>query len=69
MKLGEIVYYENKEYSKMSHWKLCYKHEKPEKFHQQFFPHQKFIPHIQQFKTKKEAEQARKELNLNKPKQ
>ena len=64
MKLGEIVYYENKEYPKMSEWKLCTAHNKPEKFQQEFFPDQKFIPHIQGFKTKKEAEQARKELNL-----
>ncbi len=64
MKLGEIVYNENKTYPKMSEWKLCVALNKPEKFQQKFFPHQKFIPLIQGFKTKAEAEQARKELNL-----
>jgi len=64
MKLGEIVYYENKEYPKNSEWQLCTALNKPDKFHQEFFPHQKFIVHIQGFKTKKEAEQSRKNLKL-----
>lgn len=69
MKLGQIVYHENREYPKESEWKLCTALNKPDKFHQKFFPHQKFIPLIEGFKTKAEAEQARKNLNLNKPKQ